>query len=61
MLKRKKITRKLENVRKFIFVHRLGKEEIFAKSPVEAKGKAYQVFIQKGMQKKDITDFYEER
>lgn len=53
----KKSTQKIEKLRKFVFVHKNGKEEILAASRPEADAK----FSEKGFTTRVITDVYEVR
>lgn len=56
--KKKKGTQKIEKLRKFVFVHKAGQEEILALDRASADAK----LTEKGfVLKKDITDVYEVR
>jgi predicted component of type VI protein secretion system len=60
--KERKPAAKLENIRKFVYVHKDGKEEVFASSRIAAKIQIEEILAQKGMSwKRDKKDFYEVR
>ena len=53
----KKGTQKIEKMRKFVFVHKDGQEEIMALDRASADAR----FTEKGFTRKDIADVYEVR